>query len=70
MYHEVPELLVKLDAIAQKTSELRHLIEYIGSQKIMVDINTDRLESDKDYLIADIQSLCRDIANDKGGKDG
>ena len=66
MYHDVDALLVKLDAITQKTAELRHLLLYMESHKSMVELNHERLEEDKRYRVEDIQSLCREIANDQG----
>ena len=63
MYHRVSELLEKLDVIKNKAEELRRLREYMKGHHSM-QIDTDRLTSDKDYLISDIQALGRDVAND------
>ena len=70
MYHDVDALLAKLDVIGQKAEELRNLIRYMESHKTMVELNHERLETDKRFRIEDIQSLCREIANDNGDGNG
>ncbi len=67
MYHSASELIQKIRVIDSKADELKHLMEYMASHKTMVTIDMDRLESEKEFLILDIQSLCREIANDTGG---
>lgn len=65
MYHDIDAFLSKLDVIADKTGELRRLLSYMERHH-SVEINLNRLETDRDFLIEDIQALCREIANDKG----
>jgi hypothetical protein len=63
MYHRVFELLDKLDVIKNKAEELRRVREYIkGHHTVQIDMA--RHIEQRDYLIVDIQALCRDIAND------
>jgi hypothetical protein len=66
MYHKASEVLQKVRVINSKADELERLISYMGRQKLVVTIDLDRLESQKEYLISDIQALCREIANDTG----
>ncbi len=66
MYHTATELLQKMKVVNSKADELERLIAYIGSRKLFIKINVKRLEVQKDFLISDIQALCRDIANDTG----
>ncbi len=66
MYHKASEFLQKIRVINSKADELEHLIEYMGSRKLFIKINLKRLEAQKDFLISDIQALCRDVANDTG----
>jgi len=63
MYHRVFELLDKLDVIKNKAEELRRLREYINGHH-SVPINRVRLIEERDFLVADIQALCREVAND------
>jgi hypothetical protein len=66
MYHKASEVLQKVKVINTKAEELERLIAYMGRQKIVITVDMDRLESQKEYLISDIQALCREIANDTG----
>ena len=63
MYHRVFELLDKLDVITQKTEELRRVREEIHNPNTSASDLTELCEK-RDYLIPDIQALCREIAND------
>jgi len=67
MYHNVADLINKVHVIEEKTDELKHLCDYMEAHKT-VPINHERLEETKQFLVDDIQALCADIANDKGGK--
>ena len=63
MYHRVYELLDKLDVIAQKAEELRRVREEIHNPNTLKSDLVELCEK-RDYLIPDIQALCREIAND------
>ncbi len=63
MYHKAFEVIQKVRVINAKSEELAHLLKYIKS-RIMVELDKERLADQKDFLISDIQALCRDIAND------
>ena len=63
MYHRVFELLDKLDVITQKTEELRRVREEIHNPNTSASDLVGLCEK-RDYLIPDIQALCREIAND------
>ena len=63
MYHNITELLKKLEVINSKADELTRLVKYSGSHK-SVKLNYDRLDASQKYLIDDIQALCREVAND------
>ena len=57
MYHKISEMIGKVETIYQKSIQLKEM-KY-GNQK-----NTRKI--DVDFMIEDIQSLCREIANDTG----
>lgn len=63
MYHRVIELLDKLDVIKVKAEELRRMREYIKAPH-SVPVDIIRLTEERDFLVSDIQALCREIAND------
>ncbi len=63
MYHRIFELLDKLDVIKNKAEELRRMREYMKGHHT-VPIDMVRLTEERDFLVSDIQALCRDIAND------
>jgi|TARA_B100000287_G_C20414058_1_gene694805 hypothetical protein len=55
MYHKISEMIGKVEVIYQKSKQL-HEMKY-GNQK-----KTRKI--DVDFMIKDIQTLCREIAND------
>lgn len=63
MYHRVYELLDKLDVIQTKGEELRRVREEIHNPNTP-EGDLKELCEKRDYLVPDIQSLCREIAND------
>jgi len=63
MYHRVYELLEKLDVIKQKAEELRRVREEIHNPNTPVN-DMKQLCEQRDFLVPDIQALCREIAND------
>lgn len=63
MYHRVFELLDKLDVIKGKAEELRRVREEIHNPNTPKG-ELKKLCEQRDYLVPDIQALCREIAND------
>ena len=55
MYHKISEMIGKVETIYQKSIQLKEM-KY-GNQK-----KTRKI--DVDFMIKDIQTLCREIAND------
>ncbi len=66
MSHKASEILQKAKVINSKAEELERLIAYMTSRKLFIKINLERLEVQKDFLISEIQELCRDVADDTG----
>jgi hypothetical protein len=54
MYHDAVMLMAKLEVISDRKDELDRAMRWD--------------EGKIDVIIADIQALCRDIANDTGGE--
>lgn len=67
MYHRVYELLDKLDVIHNRAEELRRVREEINFP-MTIESNMKSLVERRDYLVDDIQALCRDIAGDTQAK--
>ena len=62
MYHKISSMCDKVRVIYEKAEELR--IAKYGHKD---DKTIEKLDdSDIDLMIKDIQTLCREIANDKG----
>jgi hypothetical protein len=58
MYHKISDMIEKIDVIHFKAQKLKHE-KYVVPER---NRNPELIQ----YLIEDIQSLCREIANDKG----
>ena len=52
MYHDEDELLKKLKVIGERTEAFEHSMKW--------------KEGNREFMIADIQALCREVANDTG----
>ena len=61
MYHKISSMCDKVRVIYQKSEELR--IAKYGHKD---DVSQRESDSDINHRIKDIQTLCREIANDKG----
>ncbi len=59
MYHKISSMIDKISVIHDKSQELYDM-KYISPKASDEDI---------DFMIRDIQTLCREIANDKGKYD-
>ena len=62
MYHKISSMCDKIRVIYDKSEQLR-IMKY-GHPDDPTFKKSDK--SDIDFLIKDIQTLCREIANDKG----
>ena len=61
MYHKISSMCDKVRVIYEKSEELR--IAKYGHKD---DVTEKESDSDINLRIKDIQTLCREIANDKG----
>lgn len=59
MYHKISDMCKKCELIFEKSQKLKDL-------KYNTEYKSRDTDIEIDVLVSDIQSLCRDIANDTG----